>query len=140
MITDETKVLLTIYEKGRLGLKKSNAGTKFQKQAMQKSPFVKETEQGVFYTFDGAKWYKQREGKKIPKYFEGKPYYKAPKYQQVVTKTTMSESCVQFFISDEGRPASISKRIWDKMGAEKRLEANLAINADGKDWEYVLIN
>lgn len=140
MISKDSKVLFSIFEKGTIRLKKSNAGSKKEKSKIMSSPFVKKSKDGLTFSFDSEKWIKAIEGKAIPKYYESRVSYNEPEYNEVVIKTTINEATVQFFISDEGRPSSIKSFIWNKMDDKARLEANLAINANGKSFTYTIID
>lgn len=131
MIIKNRKILLTILDRGRLGTPVSNTSSKFIKSKVMSSPF----EERILDV----------KGYPTGKYMTPKKHFKAPtdfnerKVSICSRKTTLSESCVNYFISSDACPFFIDKRKWEKMKDVERLEVNLKLNAEGKEFTYELI-
>ena len=131
MIIKNRKILLTILDRGRLGTTVSNTSSKSIKSKVISSPF----EEQIL----------DKKGFPTGKYTTPKKHFKAPSdfNERLVSictrKTTISESCVNHFISSDACPFFIDKRKWEKMKDIERLEVNLKLNAEGKDFSYEII-
>ena len=63
-------------------------------------------------------------------------------YHEVILKTKMTSDAVQYFISEDGNPdiKKYGRTPWKNMGKEARLKANLEYIADGRKFEYIIVN
>lgn len=131
MIIKNRKILLTILDRGRLGTPVSNTSSKSIKSKVLLSPF----EERIL----------DKKGSPTGKYITPKKHFKAPtdfnerNVPSCSRKTTLSESCVNYFISSDACPFFIDKRKWEKMKDVERLEVNLKLNAEGKEFIYEII-
>ena len=125
------KILLTVIDRGRLGASVSNASAKEEIRKIMTSPY----ETRVLTTV----------GKPTDKFITPKNHYKAVndfkprEIQSCTRKNTLSETTVNYFIANEGRPYSINSKKWEKMSDKERLEVNLSLSAEGKDFTYEII-
>ena len=125
------KVLLTIVDKGELSGNVSNTSSKFMRSKILTSPY----EDHIL----------DKKGIPTGKYNTPKGHFKAPndfverETLKCVRKTTLSESCVNHFISKDACPHFIDKKKWEKMKDLERLEINLKLSAEGKDFSYEII-
>lgn len=131
MIIKNRKILLTILDRGRLDIPVSNTSSKAIKSKVMSSPF----EERIL----------DKTGSPTGKYITPKKHFKAPgdfnerSVSICARKTTLSESCVNYFISSDACPFFIDKKKWEKMKDVERLEINLKLNAEGKDFSYEII-
>ena len=131
MIIKNRKILLTVFNRGRLGTPVSNSSDKSIKAKILCSPF----ENHIISS----------KGVPTGKYNTPKNHFKAPndfKERKETTcscKTTLSEQVTNYFISSESCPFSIDKKKWSKMKEQERLEVHLKLNAEGKEFAYELI-
>ena len=131
MIIKNRKILLTILDRGRLDIPVSNTSSKAIKSKVMSSPF----EELVL----------DKNGSATGIYITPKKHFKAPSdfsersVSICARKTTLSESCVNYFISSDACPFFIDKKKWEKMNDIERLEVNLKLNAEGKDFSYEII-
>ena len=131
MIIKNRKILLTVFNRGRLGTPVSNSSDKSIKAKILCSPF----ENHIINS----------KGVPTGKYNTPKNHFKAPndfkerKETICSRKTTLSESCVNHFISKDACPHFIDKKKWTKMKDLERLEINLKLSAEGKDFSYEII-
>lgn len=131
MIIKNRKILLTILDRGRLDIPVSNTSSKAIKSKVLLSPF----EEQIL----------DKKGYPTGKYITPKKHFKAPtdfNERNVLScsrKTTLSESCVNYFISSDACPFFIDKKKWEKMKDVERLEINLKLNAEGKEFSYEII-
>lgn len=65
-----------------------------------------------------------------------------PERFTVCTKTKLSHEAVQYFVSEEGNPnvQKYGKAFWSKMSKIQRLKANLTYTANGKDYDFSIVN
>jgi hypothetical protein len=73
------------------------------------------------------------------KHFKASTDFNERKTFSCFKKTTLSESCVNYFISSDACPFFIDKKKWEKMTEEERLKVHLNLNAEGKEFAYELI-
>ena len=131
MIIKNRKILLTVFNRGRLGTPVSNSSDKSIKAKILRSPF----ENHIINS----------KGVPTGKYNTPKNHFKAPndfkerKETICSCKTTLSEQVTNYFISSESCPFSIDKKKWSKMKEQERLEVHLKLNAEGKEFAYELI-
>lgn len=64
---------------------------------------------------------------------------KGEKPPAVKQRTNLNNTCLKYFISNEGKPLHC-KGNWKNMSIKQRLECNLDNIADGKKYTYELIN
>lgn len=125
-----SKVLLTIIEKGQIGKAVSNSNSKLEKFLVKTSPY----EYAIC----------DKNGIPTEKYVTPKGHYKAPnnfvarEEQKCVIKNMLSENVVNYFISENSCPI-FDKKEWTKMSEMKRLEYHLMLNAGGKEFKYEII-
>lgn len=131
MIIKNRKILLTILDRGRLGTTVSNTSSKSIKSKVISSPFEEQIldKKG----FPTGKYNTPK------KHFKASNDFKERPVSICTRKTTLSESCVNHFISSDACPFFIDKRKWEKMKDIERLEVNLRLNAEGKDFSYEII-
>lgn len=131
MIIKNRKILLTVFNRGRLGTPVSNSSDKSIKTKILCSPF----ENHIISS----------KGVPTGKYNTPKNHFKAPndfkerKETICSCKTTLSEQVTNYFISSESCPFYIDKKKWSKMKEQERLEVHLKLNAEGKEFAYELI-
>lgn len=131
MIIKNRKILLTVFNRGRLGTPVSNSSDKSIKTKILCSPF----ENHIISS----------KGVPTGKYNTPKNHFKAPndfkerKETICSCKTTLSEQVTNYFISSESCPFYIDKKKWSKMKEQERLEIHLKLNAEGKEFAYELI-
>lgn len=120
-ITSETIVLLSVYDDGII-IKQPNAGNKSEIRKIKISPF-----------------WDHRRFKKPPKnYYESNKSYNEPKVSSITIKTKINSTAVNYFISDDGKPYQF-KGNWKYLSKIKRLEENLKIFANGRNFDYQII-
>lgn len=63
-------------------------------------------------------------------------------YFEVATRTKLSNDAVMYFTSEEGNPSTrlYGKAFWNRMSKIQRLKANLAYTADGREYEFSIVN
>ena len=131
MIIKNRKILLTVFNRGRLGTPVSNSSDKSIKTKILRSPL----ENHIINS----------KGVPTGKYNTPKNHFKAPndfkerKETICSCKTTLSEQVTNYFISSESCPFYIDKKKWSKMKEQERLEIHLKLNAEGKEFAYELI-
>lgn len=139
--TPETTVQVTFFEKGII-IKKSNANSKEEIQKMKVSPTVDLEKKRVLMTDrrSGKVYWSPVTGQFPLKYFyQGSKHYNEPKYREVSQKVIWNSYCVQYFTSDEGKPIGY-KGNWKKMGKVERLKANIEHTANGRSYEFIIID
>ena len=125
------KILFSVIELGRLSSPVSNVSSKSMRSHILTSPY----EDHIL----------DKKGIPTGKYNTPKGHFKAPndfverETLKCVRKTTLSESCVNHFISKDACPHFIDKKKWEKMKDLERLEINLKLSAEGKDFSYEII-
>lgn len=68
-------------------------------------------------------------------------FYEDPSYYKCSRRVTFNADSINYFISDEGNCLrGKGQSTWKKMTKIKRLEANLALNAEGKPFTYEILN
>lgn len=131
MTLKNSTILLTVFLRGRLGAANPRKVDKDLLSKIKRSPF----ETSVL----------NRKGIPTGRYKTPKNHFKAPndfeprEVTQCKRVTTLSEDCVNYFISENSKPFHYGKRAWQKMTEKQRLEANLAINADGNEFIYTIV-
>lgn len=131
MIIKNRKILLTVFNRGRLGTTVSNSSDKSTKIKVLCSPFEERIldSKGV----PTGKY-------KTPKnHFKASNDFKERKETVCSCKTTLSEQVTNHFISLESCPFFIDKKKWSKMKEQERLEIHLKLNAEGKEFTYEII-
>jgi len=128
---NNSKILLTVFIGGRLGATVSNAASKELISKIKVSPFEHEI--------------LSKNGKSTGKYITPKGHFAASNdFKErgelpCSRSITLSESCVNYFISAASCPYFIKKGKWEKMHQKERLEVHLSINAEGNKYSYEVI-
>jgi hypothetical protein len=118
-VTGETVVVLNVTEPGRFSHRESNASSKQICNKLSYKPG--KCPMGL-----------------TPKGME----YKEPTYYKCSRRVTIGAEAIKYYISDDAcalRGKDAMKR-WRGMNQYQRLEANLALTADGKPFEYEILN
>lgn len=67
--------------------------------------------------------------------------YESPTYNKCTKRTVLSNEAVRYFISDDANCLrGKGQSTWKSMSSIQRLEANLALNAGGKQFTYEILN
>lgn len=116
VINKETQIVLTIKEQGRFSHRQSNAATKEQRNKLSYAPG------------------------KCPKELKQGGEYLEPVYFECSRRMVLSPDAVQWAASKENVPYGVKSFDWNKMSVRSRVEANLAIIAEGKPFTYELLD
>lgn len=115
----ESNVLLTFFAGGRLATRRSNAGSKKEIRKILKFRGEIDPETGKFSPILNLSWY-EKNNKPLPKYYyQGKPWYKEPKYFQVVRKLRWQWEQVQAMLET---PVCINDKAWKKLSDEQKIQ------------------
>lgn len=130
-ITHESIAIVTIAEKGAFKCRKSNAGTKEQKEKMKASWCYKKTKKGEFQSHDGVKWFPLQPGKKPHNYYGGPKTYNEPETHECYKQIVLNASSVQYYISEDSCPGRSKKERaeWNALSKHERLLRNAQITA-----------
>lgn len=122
-ITSESTAILTIEEQGSFKTRKSNAGTKEQKELMKKSWCYSKTKKGEWQSSDGEKWFPLKPGTKPRNWYEGPKTYNEPEYHECIRRIVLNSDSVQFYTSMESFPGRTKKERaeWEAMAKYERL-------------------
>lgn len=125
------KILLTITEVGRLSSPVSNISNKSIRSKIITSPF-----EDRILDKNGSPSGKYNTPKKL---FLAPNNFKERFKLECTRKINISESTVNYFISNESCVHFIDKKKWEKMTEEERLKIHLSLNAEGKEFSYEVI-
>lgn len=119
-MTEGSQVLLTFYAGGRLATRRSNAGSKKEIRKILRFRGEIDPETGKFSPILNLTWY-EKNNKPLPKnYYQGKPWYKEPKYFQVVRKLRWQwEQVVAMLDTPVG---SLKDKSWAKLSELDKLQ------------------
>lgn len=68
-------------------------------------------------------------------------FYDVPSYHKCTKRVTLNSDAVRYFISDDSNCVrGKGQSTWKSMSSIQRLEANLALNAEGKPFTYEILN
>lgn len=116
VINKDTQIVMTIKEQGRFSHRQSNAATKEQRNKLSYAPG------------------------KCPKELKQGGEYLEPIYFECSRRMVLSPDAVQWAASKENVPYGVKSFDWNKMSVKSRVEANLAIIAEGKSFTYELLD
>lgn len=116
VINKDTQIVLTIKEQGRFSHRQSNAATKEQRNRLSYAPG------------------------KCPKTLKQGGEYLEPVYHECSRRMVLNPDAVQWAASKENVPYGVKTFDWNKMSVKSRVEANLAIIAEGKSFTYELLD
>ena len=125
------KILLTVYLGGRLDAPVSNVSSKSMRSRIITSPF-----ENVIVS---------KKGINTEKYVTPQGHFKAPNdYTErgeilCSRKSTLSEQVVNYLISNGSCPHSVNSKKWEKMDEKTKLEIQLKLTAEGRDFKYEII-
>lgn len=130
-ITEDTTCIVNFRLLGSFSLRQSNAGKKEEIQKILKSPFLEENKKGRFICSGyGAPGRKLKDDEALPKnFYKSDKEYKPFSYHECSQRRAYSSEALQFLCSDEGRPYSIKKSVWDSLSKKEKLQAQFAIDA-----------
>lgn len=116
VINKDTQIVMTIKEQGCFSHRQSNAATKEQRNKLSYAPG------------------------KCPKELKQGGEYLEPIYHECSRRMVLSPDAVQWAASKENVPYGVKSFDWNKMSVKSRVEANLAIIAEGKSFTYELLD
>jgi len=131
MLNKNSKILLTVQLRGELGTTVSNTSSKEVISKVKTSPFESHI----------------KDSKGIPtgRYITPKGHYKSPdlynerKETTATRKVNICGDAVMHYASQASCPYSIKKNVWEKLSQVQRIEAHLALNAEGLPFTYQII-
>lgn len=117
---EESQVLLTFLGGGRLATRRSNAGSKKEIRKILKFSGAIDPETGKWSPILNLTWY-EKNNKPLPRnYYQGKPWYKEPKYFKVTRKLRWQWEQVQAMLDTP--VGSIKGKSWSKLTDEQKLK------------------
>ena len=117
---EDSQVLLTFLAGGRLATRRSNAGSKKEIRKIMKWRGEIDPKTGKFSPVLNLSWY-ERNNKPLPKnYYQGRPWYKEPKYFQVTRKLRWTWEQISTML--ETPVGNIKGKSWTKLSDEEKLK------------------